>query len=71
MHNLWLETNGRRVEEIKNSLIELGYKGSYNEVPLLEIYRLLKGSVNEILRLQAEYNRLNSELEKMKKQLKG
>lgn len=67
MQNTWLIKNRKRIDELKIQLVELNYRGSNVEVPLVEIHDMIDGSLKEILRLQALVTQLTIEFQQLKK----
>lgn len=67
MQNTWLIKHRKRIDEIKTELVELNYRGSNIEVPLVELHQIIDGSLKEILRLQSLVTQLTIEFQQLKK----
>jgi len=64
--NDWLDMNLKVIQIICRQLYDYYMKGSYGgELPLLQIERLLKQSVEEINRLQIEINSFSKRIKEL------
>ena len=69
--NNWLNIQLRRAENLIYQCEDYRLKGSYGgELNLAEIVFILKGSLNEIQRLQKEFDKLKEEINQLKKEQK-
>ena len=69
--NQWVKVNEIRVREIQRILMENEYRSEYDNAPfkLTEIHKILGGALNEIKRLQSEFERVLRDNNKLREEI--
>lgn len=62
-NNIWLQTNGREITQLKRQLIEYNYAGSYGgSINLMQVNNIIDSAIIEIFKLQEENDSLKNKL---------
>ena len=67
-NNIWIQTNNKKISNIKRQLIEYSYAGSYGgAIPLMEVNNTIDGALIEITKLQKENDELKGTINSLTK----
>lgn len=67
MSNIWLDTNRKRISNIKRQLIEYNYAGSYGgAINLMEVNNIIDGLLVEITKLDKENVELKATIKRIR-----
>jgi hypothetical protein len=69
MQNQWYEVNSTVVTRLLHSLQEIQFSNTCPQIPFNLIMSIIRGSCNEVTRLQADYNNLKRENDDLKKKV--